>query len=107
MIDHEPQVELDFEPDQTFIADFLEFAKEDSVEWTDTELDSTMSWITNNLTSNIISKKFGDIEGYKIAIRDDQQLQEALVIFDKCKTLDEMFDYAVEQKAFKEEMAKE
>ena len=107
MIDHEADVELDFEPNQTFINDFLEFAKEDSVEWTDTQLDSTMSWITNNLTSNIISKKFGDVEGYKIAIRDDQQLQETLTIFDKCKSLDEMFDYAVEQKALKDEVTQE
>ncbi|MDP8219918.1 MAG: S41 family peptidase [Candidatus Stygibacter frigidus] len=107
MINHEPEVELDFEPDQALIDDFLEYAKEDSVEWTDTQLDSTMNWITNNLTSNIISKKFGDVEGYKIAIRDDQQLQETLKIFDKAKTLDEMFDYAVKQKALKDEEAKE
>jgi carboxyl-terminal processing protease len=98
MIDHEEEVELDFELDQAMIEDFLEFARADSVEWTETQLDSTMSWIENNLTSNIISKKFGDEEGYKIALRDDQQLQEALEIFDRFETLQEMFAYAAEQK---------
>ncbi len=80
MIDHEPEVELDFELDQATLDDFLRTAQEDSVEWTQTELDSTMSWITNNLTSNIISKKYGEAEGYKISIRDDQQLQDAFAI---------------------------
>lgn len=107
MIDHEDEVELDFELDQPLLDEFLEYAQEDSVEWTETQLDSTMSWITNNLTSNIVSKKFGEVEGYKIAIRDDQQLQDALGIFEKCKNLDEMFDYAVEQQAIKDELANE
>jgi len=107
MIEHESKVELDFELKQPLLDEFLEYAKEDSVEWTDTQLDSTMSWITNNLTSNIVSKKFGEVEGYKIAIRDDQQLQDALSIFDKCQNLDEMFDYAVQQQAIKDELANE
>jgi carboxyl-terminal processing protease len=107
MIEHEPEVVLDFELRQPLIDEFLEYAKEDSVEWTETQLDSTMSWITNNLTSNIVSKKFGELEGYKIAIRDDQQLQDALSIFDKCQDLEEMFDYAVQQQAIKDELVNE
>lgn len=103
MIDHEDEVELGFEVTDNMVQDFLQFAKEDSVEWTEAQLDSTMSWLTNNLTSNIISKKFGDVEGYKISIRDDRQLQEALAIFDECKELSEMFFYAEEQNKLKQE----
>ncbi|MCF7859143.1 MAG: S41 family peptidase [Candidatus Cloacimonetes bacterium] len=103
MIKNEDKVELGFQVDDKIFNDFMQFAQEDSVEWTDTQLDSTMSWIKNNLTSNIINKKFGDEEGYKVAIQDDQQLQEAVAIFDKCPTLDDMFSYAAEQQAKKEE----
>jgi len=97
MIDHEAEVEDDFRVDDDMMADFLVYAKEDSVEWTETQLDSTKSWITNNLASSIVSKKFGEQEGYKVAINDDAQLQEAIAIFDKCSTLDDMFIYAKEQ----------
>ena len=107
MIEHESEIDNDFEVDQIIIEDFLEFAREDSVEWTETQLDSTMSWIVNNLTSNIVSKKFGDKEGYKIAIRDDSQLQKAINIFDLCPSLDDMFVYASEQKELKDLTEKE
>jgi carboxyl-terminal processing protease len=103
MIKHEKDVELGFKVDQKLLADFLKFAKEDSVVWTESQLDSTVTWITNNLTSNIISNKFGEEEGYKIAIDDDQQLQEAITIFDKCSTLEDMFSYAAKEQAKKED----
>ncbi len=107
MIVHESEVERDFELDQATVDDFLHTAQEDSVEWTQAELDSTMSWITNNLTSNIISKKYGEAEGYKISIRDDQQLQDAFAIFDKCNSLEDMFTYASEQKALGKDIVKD
>jgi carboxyl-terminal processing protease len=104
MIDHGEEVNLDFVADEALIEEFLQFARKDSVEWSEAQLDSTMNWITNNLTSNIISKKFGEVEAYKISIQDDQQLQQALDIFDKCTTLDEMFDYAARQQSINEDL---
>ena len=102
MIDHENEITKDFKVGDKLFKDFLQFAKNEGIEFEQSEVDSTYSWIENQVNSNIIGRKFGDVEQYKIAIHEDTQLQETLKIFDKCKTLDEMFLYAKEQNALKE-----
>ena len=86
--------------------EFLQFAKKEEIEFEQSEVDSTYSWIENELNGNIIGRKFGDVEQYKIAIHEDTQLQETLKIFDKYKTLDKMFFYAEELTALKEKEEK-
>lgn len=103
MIKNEDDVSKDFVPDKKLVNNFIEHIKKDSISFTETELDSTYSWIKNSLRSEIIGKKFGQQESYKIAINEDTQLQEALKIFDKNQTLDDMFKYA---KALKQEKGK-
>ncbi|MBN1327052.1 MAG: phage tail protein, partial [Candidatus Cloacimonetes bacterium] len=103
MIEHEQEVELDFTTYDKLIEDFLDYSKGLDIEFTDAEVDSSLSWIANELAYNIISKKFGVIEGYKVLIREDAQLQEALGLFDRFATLEEMFSYAEELKLAKKE----
>jgi carboxyl-terminal processing protease len=102
MIDHENKITKDFKIGDKLFKEFLQFAKKEGIEFKQSEVDSTFNWIENQLNSNIIGRKFGDIEQYKIAIHEDTQLQKTLKIFDEYKTLDEMFFYAEEQNALKE-----
>ena len=102
MIDHEDEITNDFRIGNELFKEFLQFAKKEGIEFEQSEVDSTYSWIENELNGNIIGRKFGDVEQYKIAILEDTQLQETLKIFDKYKTLEEMFFYAEEQNALKE-----
>ena len=102
MIDHEDEITNNFRIGDKLFKEFLQFAKKEGIEFEQSEVDSTYSWIENQLNSNIIGRKFGDIEQYKIAIHEDTQLQETFKIFDKYKTLEEMFFYAEEQNALKE-----
>ena len=37
------------------------------------------------------------VESYKISMKEDEQLQKALDLFDKFTSLDDMFKYAIEQ----------
>ena len=100
MLENEDSLTEDFEADETIIDDFLEYAKNEGIEMEQAEVDSSFSWIKNSIESNIIAKKFDDVESYKIAIREDTQLQEALALFDKFVTTEEMFVYleGVEEK---------
>ncbi len=101
MIDHENEIIKNFKVGDKLFKEFLQFAKKEGIEFEQSEVDSTHNWIENELNSNIIGRKFGDAEQYKIAIHEDIQLQETLKIFDKYKTLDKMFFYAEEQNALK------
>jgi carboxyl-terminal processing protease len=91
---HKDQVKENFVADDTIIQNFLVYAKEKGLKYEKASLDSSYTYIKNSLTSNIIDKKFGEIAGYKAGLNVDKQLVEALAIFDKYPTLDDMFDYA-------------
>ncbi|OQY40283.1 MAG: hypothetical protein B6226_00015 [Candidatus Cloacimonetes bacterium 4572_65] len=58
------------------------------------DLAHSEEFIKLSLTSEIIEKKYGNQESYKIRIAMDSQLQEAKKLFDDYNTLQEMFDYA-------------
>jgi len=98
LLEKEAEIMSDFEVDESTVNDFLEFAREDGIEYEQVELDSTYHWIRNELNYNIISKKFGLEEGYKVLIKEDTQLQEAVELFDSFSTLGEMFAHAEEIK---------
>ena len=102
MITHEKDVTKDFVPSEDLVNQLLETAKKDSITFTKAELDSTYSWIKNTLRAEIIGKKYGPEENYKITIKEDNQLQEAIQIFEKHPSLDEMFKYAENARKKKE-----
>ncbi|MBN2460556.1 MAG: S41 family peptidase [Candidatus Cloacimonetes bacterium] len=98
MLEHEQDITSDFAiSDETFHK-FLDFVRNEGIEYETSELDSTMTWIKNELAYNIVSRKFGLEEGYRVLIKEDIQLQEALILFDRFSSLEEMFAYASEMK---------
>jgi carboxyl-terminal processing protease len=105
LLTHEEEVTEDFEATEDIVNDFLDFAKNNDIEFEQTEVDSSYSWIKNEIESNMVGRKFGDLASYKKSIRQDTQLQSALQLFDDHDSLDEMFDYAANLK--KEELAAE
>ena len=95
---HADEVTIDFKPDENLMNSFLDFASEKGLSWTQTALDSAYTFIELSLSMDIISKKFGEQAGYKAAIPIDQQLMEAISLFDKYSSLEEMFEHSVIQK---------
>ncbi len=93
----------DFQVSKAVIEDFLDYAQEHEISYEQTELDSAYTWIKNQLSSNIIGRKFGEAERYRIALKEDSQLQKALDIFDEHPTLETMFEYASKLKNQKNE----
>ncbi len=63
------------------------------------DLKQSEDYIKLTLTGEIIEKKFGSQEGYKVRIQMDNQLQEAKSLFDKYQTLEEMFEHSNIQKS--------
>ena len=103
LIEHEENVTLDYNASRKDIESLLEFAKAEEIEFEQVEADSIIGWIENELTSNIIGRKFGEVERYKRVLEEDTQLQKTLEIFEKYHTLEEMYEYAEETKKIKQE----
>jgi carboxyl-terminal processing protease len=122
MLEHSDDVELDFRVNDKIYNDFVSFVieKEKQAKADEKEDDASIAALSNpidltnpspedlaqaedyiklTLTSEIIEKKFGSQEGYKIRIEMDNQLQEAKSLFDKYDTLEEMFEHSNIQKS--------
>jgi len=103
MVGHEEKITPDFKADIAFVDNFLTYVSEEGIEFTPAEADSARSWIKNSLTANIIEKEFGTAESYKVQLKEDTQLQETLILFDKFSTTNEMFAYLMEISKFDRE----
>ena len=103
LLDNEDIITIDYKASQEDIDELLKFAKAEEIEFEQVDVDSILGWIKNELTSNIIGRKFGEVERYKVILEEDTQLQKTIEIFEKHPTLEEMFKYAEEIKHNKKE----
>lgn len=118
MLKNADKITLNFQVDDKIFNDFMSYVKKtetadkaketeedikanklfggtiDLTNPTPQELRQAEEYVKLTLTSEIIEKKFGSQEGYKIRIQMDNQLQEAKSLFDKYKTLEEMFQHS-------------
>ncbi|MGC9337212.1 MAG: S41 family peptidase [Candidatus Cloacimonadia bacterium] len=96
------EINKDFTLTDKVFHEFLDYIKEHDIEYTEKELAESEKWLRNSLGAQIVSNKFGLEEGNKIAVKQDQQLQKALALFDQFDTLEDMFAYSEGLKAEKQ-----
>ncbi|PID28477.1 MAG: phage tail protein [Candidatus Cloacimonadota bacterium] len=92
--DNKDKINEDFKLNDSLINDFYEYLAENGINYSETEKDSIADWIKINLEASIIEKKYGELAGYKKRLGTDLQFIAAKNLFEKYKTLDEMFKYA-------------
>lgn len=97
MVKHNHQVQPDFTVNNETLEQFLDYVKKQDIKFTPVDVDSTSLYIKTALTSEIIGKQYGEQAAYKITLKLDAQFQKAAELFDKFKTLDQMFAYAQQQ----------
>jgi carboxyl-terminal processing protease len=97
MVKHDHKVSPEFTVNKEVLDQFLEYAKKQDIKFTPADVDSTTSYIKTALQSEIIGKEYGDQEAYKITLGLDSQFQQAKDLFNKFKTMDQMFNYAEEK----------
>jgi carboxyl-terminal processing protease len=96
---HKDDITLDFMPDASLINEFIEYAVSRGLTYEADELEQSYDFIRITLAKDIIDRKFGEVEGYKVAIQLDSQLMKAIELFDRFSTQKEMFDYATTREA--------
>ncbi|HRX77242.1 MAG TPA: S41 family peptidase, partial [Candidatus Cloacimonadota bacterium] len=94
LIDHNHNISKNPEITDRIMQDFLTYAKTQDITYTMADLDSSRAYIENTIKSELVRKVHGDLEAYKITVSQDKQLLEAVSLFNRFKTLDEMFIYA-------------
>jgi carboxyl-terminal processing protease len=94
LVEHDHQVDKEIEVDDSLFTKFLSYASEKSVSYTSADVDSAASYIKNTIKSELIGKVYGDTEAYKIAIRQDKQLQQAIALLDRFSTMEALFEHS-------------
>jgi len=94
MVEHNHQVDSQFVVSNDLMEQFLDFVKKQDIKFTQVDADSAAAYIKTALTSEIIGKQFGDQAAYKITLQLDSQFQQAVALFDKYRTMEQMFTYA-------------
>ena len=94
MVKNGHQIAKDFTVDDALLTDFLSYAKVQDISYTPADLDSAAAYIRNTIKSELVRQAYGDLEAYKITIAQDNQLQSAIDLFNRFRTMDEIFAYA-------------
>ena len=94
MVAHDHKLPQNFEISNAIMDDFLNYAKKQDIKYTTADLDSANAYIRNTLKSEMVRKVLGDQDAYKITIAQDKQLMQAVDLFDRFKTMKELFDHA-------------
>lgn len=96
---HKEPVTEDFQVSDAMLAEFKTLAKSKEIEFTEEEFAADQDYIETWIRTEVIRKRFGDEAAYKVAIRLDDQLAKAVSLFDKARTLKEMFALAEIERA--------
>ncbi|MDD3533444.1 MAG: S41 family peptidase, partial [Candidatus Cloacimonetes bacterium] len=96
LVDHGHQVSENPVITPEIMNEFLDYARAEGVSYTAADLDSASAFIESSIKSELVRKVHGDLASYKISISQDNQLQKAISLFDRFRTLEEMFIYAEE-----------
>ena len=91
---HPDRITLDFVPDEALIQEFLEFGTARGLTFTAEEREESLEFITLSLVRDIIDKKYGEAEAFRASLAFDRQLMDALDLFDRFQTLEQMLEYA-------------
>jgi len=94
---HKDSIYTDFYPSDDLFEEFLAYGVSKGLEYEPASIDSSATKIKVMLAKEIIEKKYGEQQGYKTAITLDKQLMEALELFDRFHTKEELFEYAQNQ----------
>jgi carboxyl-terminal processing protease len=91
-------IPIDFQITPSIFYDFITFAEYRELEFEPEDIEESREFIEITLRREIIHRAHGETAGYIAGIPLDTQLQEAIRLFDRFSTVDEMFVYAASRR---------
>jgi carboxyl-terminal processing protease len=92
-------VDESFQVTNAILSDFKQLAASKKIEFESAEFDEDREYVEMGIKREIFRKRFGDEFAYKTAIAVDNQLHEAVELFGRARTLQEMFAIAEIERA--------
>jgi carboxyl-terminal processing protease len=96
---HKEEISENFEVSDAMLSDFKALARSKKIEFTDEEFEADRDYVATWIKTEMFRRRFGDEAALKVAIGLDDQLHQAVALFDKARTLKEMFALAEIERA--------
>src|ERR1700733_12304977 len=82
-----PEVTKDFDADDAVLARFRKFLDQQSIKYTDQDIQQNLSWLKWEIKREVFTTLFGLNDGYKVALENDPQLNKAVDSIPQAKAL--------------------
>ena len=82
-------IQKDFTVDDAIIAQFEDFLKSKNIDATDADINANLDWVKESIKSDLFTSQFGQIEGQKVRVEWDPQIQKSLGFLPRAQALEE------------------
>jgi carboxyl-terminal processing protease len=82
-------VTKDFVVDDAVMQQFKAFLKDNSIEYTDSDVAAVDGWIKESIKSELFTSQFGQLEGLKVRAEWDPQIAKAVTFLPEAQTLED------------------
>jgi carboxyl-terminal processing protease len=83
-----PPISRDFTVNDDVLAQFKSFLKDKKIDVSDQDLTANLDWIKESIKSDLFTSQFGQLEGYKVRIESDPQVQKAISFLPEAEALE-------------------
>jgi carboxyl-terminal processing protease len=83
-----PPIARDFTVNDDVLAQFKSFLKDKKIDVSDQDLTANLDWIKESIKSDLFTSQFGQLEGYKVRIESDPQVQKAISFLPEAEALE-------------------
>ncbi|MCB5224154.1 MAG: S41 family peptidase [Candidatus Cloacimonadaceae bacterium] len=97
MVEHDHKLDKNLVVGSSLLNSFLAYASSRDIKYTQADVDSTDTYLRTMIKSELLRAVHGDLEAYKATIGLDKQLQQAVALMNRFKTMDELFAHAAAQ----------
>jgi carboxyl-terminal processing protease len=82
-----PTVSKEFKADDAVMGELRRYLDRQNIRFNETDLTDNQHWIQQKIKREVFLSVFGSVEGYKIALEDDQQVQKAIEVLPQAQEL--------------------
>ena len=92
-------VDKNFQVDDAVLAEFKKFLTDQSVQWTDTDLNGVMDWLKAQIKDKIVTIQFGQVQGLRTLADWDPMIQKAFTFLPEAQALQDSAQKVLAEKA--------
>ena len=92
-------VDKNFEVDDAVLADFKKYLTNQTIEWTEPQIDGVKDWLKTRIKEKIVTIEFGQLQGLRALADWDPEIQKAVTYLPEAQALEDTAHKVLAEKA--------